>query len=176
MVVSAHPVASAVGKTILQKGGNAVDASIAVQLALAVVYPAAGNIGGGGFMVARFADGHVDALDFREKAPDAAFTDMYLGETGEADAEKSYRGHLSAGVPGTVAGLAEAHAKYGKLPWNELVQPAIDLAGKGVVLTKAEAEGLREIQEDLKKFNTIVPAHLLNDDWQEGDKIGRAHV
>jgi gamma-glutamyltranspeptidase/glutathione hydrolase len=176
MVVSAHPAASEVGKAILQKGGNAVDASIAVQLALAVVYPAAGNIGGGGFMVARFADGHVDALDFREKAPDAAYTDMYLGETGEADAEKSYRGHLSAGVPGTVAGLAEAHAKYGKLPWNELVQPAIDLASKGVVLTKAEAEGLREIQEDLKKFNTISPAHLINDNWQEGDTLIQADL
>lgn len=122
-------------------------------------------------MVARFADGHVDALDFREKAPDAAFTDMYLGETGEADAIKSYRGHLSAGVPGTVAGLAEAHAKYGKLAWNELVQPAIDLAAQGVVLTKAEAEGLREIQEDLKKFNTILPHQFIKDNWKAGDTL-----
>ncbi|MFM8348136.1 MAG: gamma-glutamyltransferase, partial [Bacteroidota bacterium] len=150
MVVSAHPLASAVGRDIMKKGGNAVDASIAVQFALAVVYPAAGNLGGGGFMVARFADGHLDALDYREKAPDAATTNMYLGETGEPVAEKSFRGHLSSGVPGTVAGLAEAHGKYGNLQWSDLVQPAVDLAIKGFPLTKREADGLNSIQEDLR--------------------------
>ncbi|MFM7194851.1 MAG: gamma-glutamyltransferase [Bacteroidota bacterium] len=171
MVVSAHPLASAVGRDIMKKGGNAVDASIAVQFALAVVYPAAGNLGGGGFMVARFADGHLDALDYREKAPDAATTNMYLGETGEPVAEKSFRGHLSSGVPGTVAGLAEAHGKYGNLQWSDLVQPAVDLAIKGFPLTKREADGLNSIQEDLRKYNTVLPDHLLRAEWKEGDTI-----
>ncbi|MBM3178660.1 MAG: gamma-glutamyltransferase [Bacteroidetes bacterium] len=169
MVVSAHPEASRVGKEILKKGGNAIDASIAVQFALAVVFPAAGNIGGGGFMVARFADGSVDALDYREKAPDAASPNMYIGETGEPMVEKSIRGHLACGVPGTVAGLADAHHKYGKLSWSELVQPAIDLAIKGVVLTEREASGLRNIQEDLKKYNTTIPDHLISENWKKGD-------
>ena len=170
MVVSAHPLASEVGRDILKKGGNAVDASIAVQLALAVVYPGAGNLGGGGFMLARFSDGFVDALDYREKAPVLATSDMYLGETGEPIAIKSLRGHLASGVPGTVAGLAEAHHKYGKLPWHELVQPAVDLARKGFILTQREADGLNNIQEDLKKFNTIIPEHLIKL-WKAGDSI-----
>lgn len=170
MVVSAHPLASEVGKEILSKGGNAIDASIAVQFALAVVYPSAGNLGGGGFMLARFADGFADALDYREKAPVAAYSDMYLGETGEPIAAKSLRGHLASGVPGTVAGLSEAHHKYGKLPWHELVQPAIDLARNGFLLTEKEADGLNNIQEDLKKYNTQLPEHLLRL-WKAGDSI-----
>lgn len=170
MVVSAHPLASEVGKDILKKGGNAVDASIAVQFALAVVYPSAGNLGGGGFMLARFADGFSDALDYREKAPVAAYAEMYLGETGEPIAAKSLRGHLASGVPGTVAGLAEAHHKYGKLPWHELVQPAVDLARKGFLLTQKEADGLNNIQDDLKKYNTQLPEHLLRT-WKAGDSI-----
>jgi len=171
MVVSAHPLASKVGVDILKKGGNAVDASIAVQLALAVTYPAAGNIGGGGFMVARFNDGSIDALDYREKAPAKASRDMYLGETGEAIPDLSERGHLASGVPGTVAGLTEAHKKYGKLPWNELVQPAIDLALNGFTLTKDEAEGFNELQAELDKYNTVMPGHLIKDEWKEGDSI-----
>lgn len=171
MVVSAHPLASKVGKDILRKGGNAVDAAIATQFALAVVFPVAGNLGGGGFMVLRQNDGKIDALDYREMAPAAATTNMYLGETGEVEADLSQYGHLASGVPGTVAGLAEAHKKYGKLSWTELVQPAIDLALKGFTLTKDEAEGLNEIQEDLKKYNTVMPDNLLNDDWHEGDSI-----
>ena len=176
MVVSAHPLASAVGRDIMKKGGNAVDASIAVQFALAVVYPAAGNLGGGGFMLARFADGHLDALDYREKAPDAASTNMYLGETGEPIAEKSFRGHLASGVPGTVAGLFEAHGKYGNLQWSDLVQPSIDLAVKGFPLTKREAEGLNSIQEDLRKYNTVLPDHLLRDRWNEGDTVRQTEL
>ncbi len=171
MVVSAHPLASQVGIEILKKGGNAVDASIAVQLALAVTYPVAGNIGGGGFMVARFKDGSIDALDYREKAPASASRDMYLGETGEAIPDLSERGHLASGVPGTVAGLAEAHKKYGKLDWKELVQPAIDLALNGFTLTKKEAEGLNELNEELDKYNTMTPDHLVKDEWQEGDSV-----
>ena len=135
MVVSAHPIASNVGKEIMEKGGNAVDAAVAVQFALAVVYPGAGNIGGGGFMVSRMADGTANTLDFREKAPNAGGRDMYLDENGEVISNLSTRGHLAAGVPGSVAGMVEAHKKYGKLSWAELVQPAIDIASKGWVLT-----------------------------------------
>ncbi|QOI98107.1 MAG: gamma-glutamyltransferase [Flammeovirgaceae bacterium] len=171
MVVSAHPLASKVGADIMRRGGNAVDAAIATQFALAVVYPVAGNIGGGGFMVARFKDGTVDALDYREKAPAAAHPDMYLAETGAAIPELSARGHLSAGVPGTVAGLVDAHQKYGKLPWKDLVQPAIDLASNGFTLTEKEARGLNSAAEDFRKYNTVLPDHLLRDEWKEGDSI-----
>ncbi len=171
MVVSAHPLASKVGIDILKKGGNAIDAAIATQLALAVVYPGAGNIGGGGFMLARMKDGSVDALDYREKAPSKATTNMYLGETGEAIPALSVSGHLASGVPGTVAGLEESHKKYGKLPWKDLVQPSIDLALNGFVLTDKEAEGMKYIQEDLKKYNSVLPSQLINETWKTGDTI-----
>lgn len=170
MVVSAHPLASDAGVAIMKKGGNAIDAAIATQFALAVVHPSAGNLGGGGFMVIRFNDGTIDALDYREKAPAAATTNMYLGETGEVLENLSQLGHLASGVPGTVAGLAESHKKYGKLPWKELVQPAIDLALNGFTLTRQEAEGLNYIQQDLQQFNTIIPDFLINE-WKEGDSI-----
>ena len=178
MVVSAHPLASKVGKDILQKGGNAVDAAVATQLALAVVYPAAGNLGGGGFMLARFADGSVDALDYREKAPDAAHRDMYLGETGEPLTDKSFRGHLASGVPGTVAGLVDAHGKYGKLPWPELVQPAVDLALKGFPLTEREASGLNSIQDGLRTYNTVLPEQFMQKgaEWKAGDTLYQAEL
>lgn len=171
MVVSAHPLASQVGVDIMRKGGNAIDAAIATQFALAVVFPAAGNIGGGGFMVVRMANGTVAALDYREKAPALAFTDMFLDENGNPLPERSARGHLAAGVPGTVAGLVEAHQKLGTLPWEDLVQPAIDLATKGFPLTELEANGLNGIAEDLRKYNTILPDHLLKDEWKAGDTI-----
>ncbi len=171
MVVSAHPLASKVGIDILKKGGNAIDAAIATQLALAVVYPGAGNIGGGGFMLARLKDGTIDALDYREKAPSKASTNMYIGETGEAIPDLSVVGHLASGVPGTVAGLEESHKKYGKLPWKDLVQPSVDLALNGFVLTEKEAEGMKYIQEDLKKYNSVLPTQLINDDWKAGDTI-----
>lgn len=131
MVVSAHPLASAVGVAIMRKGGNAIDAAIATQLALAVVFPAAGNLGGGGFMVVRMKDGKTDALDYREKAPGSASTNMYLNEVGGVVEDLSVKGHKAHGIPGTVAGLAAAHSKYGLMPWKELVQPAIDLAING---------------------------------------------
>ncbi|HCM76917.1 MAG TPA: gamma-glutamyltransferase [Cytophagales bacterium] len=171
MVVSAHPLASKVGLDILKKGGNAVDASIAIQFALAVTYPTAGNLGGGGFMVARFNDGTVDALDYREAAPSKATTNMYLGETGEAIPELSTAGHLASGVPGTVAGLEAAHQKYGKLPWRELVQPAIDLALNGFTLTEKEADGLNGVREKLEKYNTVSPRHFIKEEWAKGDSI-----
>lgn len=172
MVVSAHPLASEVGVSILRKGGNAVDAAVAVQFALAVVYPAAGNIGGGGFMVIRQNDGSVDGLDFREKAPAAAGRNMYLDEQGEVIEDLSLRGHLASGVPGSVDGMVKAHAKYGSLPWQELVQPAIDLAAGGFALTADEAEGLNWARESFIKHNTISPAFVLADSlWMEGDTI-----
>jgi len=171
MVVSAHPLASEVGLRIIRKGGNAVDAAVAVQFALAVVLPAAGNIGGGGFMVVRLNNGETSSLDYREKAPAAATATMYLDSVGEVTPGLSELGHLSSGVPGTVAGLVEAHAKLGKLPWKDLVQPAIDLALNGFTLTQKEAEGLTEIQENLKKHNSILPEFLIRDRWNAGDSI-----
>jgi gamma-glutamyltranspeptidase/glutathione hydrolase len=171
VVVSAHPLASAVGASILRQNGNAVDAAIATQLALAVVYPSAGNIGGGGFMVLRLNDGSTYALDYREKAPEAASSDMYIDSLGEVIAGISERGHLSSGVPGTVAGLVEAHRKFGRLDWKKLVQPAINLARDGFPLTKREAKHLNEIQADLRQFNTVAPDFFLKDMWSEGDSL-----
>jgi len=174
MVVSAHPIASQVGKDILLKGGNAVDAAIATQLALAVVYPGAGNIGGGGFMVARMADGEVATLDYREKAPQSGGRDMYLDEEGEVIRGLSRRGHLAAGVPGTVAGLYASYEKYGKLAWKELVQPAIDLAAGGWALTPAEAAKLNGNREAFMTYNTVMPTYFLapeGTEWQEGDTV-----
>jgi gamma-glutamyltranspeptidase/glutathione hydrolase len=171
MVVSAHPLASHVGVGILRKGGNAVDAAIATQFALAVVYPSAGNIGGGGFMVLRLKDGTATTLDYREQAPAAASDTMYLDENGDAIPALSERGHLAAGVPGTVAGLVEAHSKYGSMSWTELVQPAIDLALNGFVLTQKEADNLNEIQDDLKDLNSVLPGFLINELWKVGDSI-----
>ncbi|RYY98902.1 MAG: gamma-glutamyltransferase [Chitinophagaceae bacterium] len=169
-VVSAHPLASAVGLSVLQRGGNAVDAAIATQLALAVVYPRAGNLGGGGFLVAQLADGKSLALDYRETAPAAAHRDMYLDAQGEAIPGKSRDGHLSGGVPGTVAGLFESH-RYGRLPFRKLIEPAIALAERGFALTAAEASGLNGIQEDLRKFNTAPNAFRRDRPWKEGDTL-----
>lgn len=174
MVVSAHPLASEVGKNILQKGGSAVDAAIATQFALAVVYPGAGNIGGGGFMVSRLANGEIAALDYREKAPLAGGRDMYLDENGEVIPYSSLRGHLAAGVPGTVAGLDAAHQKYGKLAWAELVQPAIDLAANGWELTEREARGLNANREAFMQYNTVQPEFFLapeDQPWKAGDTV-----
>lgn len=127
MVATTDSLASAVGVRVLQSGGNAVDAAVAVQFALAVVDPEAGNIGGGGFVVLRWSDGSTAALDYREKAPLAATRDMYLDASGEVT-DRSLVGHLASGVPGTVAGMWSVHRKYGVLDWAEVVQPAIELA------------------------------------------------
>ena len=128
MVVSAHPIASEVGLEIIKKGGNAADAAIAVQMALAVVYPSAGNIGGGGFFVYRNFNGETNTLDFREKAPKDAYEKMYVDSLGEVIEDLSLVGHLAVGVPGTIDGMVEIHKKYGFLSWEELIQPAIDLS------------------------------------------------
>lgn len=170
MVVTAHPIATEVGLKILKKGGNAVDAAVAVQFALAVVYPNAGNIGGGGFMVYRSAKGELNTLDFREKAPSGASRDMYLDAQGNAIAEKSQFGSLAAGVPGSVDGMVQAHQKYGKLSWTELLETAIRLARNGFAVTEKQAEELNHQAEDFKKYNPG-KAYFLKDLWQAGDKL-----
>lgn len=169
-VVSAHPLASKVGNEILKMGGNAVDAAIATQLALAVVYPGAGNLGGGGFMVARLETGKLIAIDYRETAPLKAHRDMYLDEKGEANFENSQNGHLSAGVPGTVSGLFES-MKYAKLPFKKLVQPAIDLAENGFALSAGEARALNFLKPVLQKYNTTTPAFVKSIAWEAGDTL-----
>lgn len=139
MVVCAHPEAAQVGRDIMFRGGNAIDAAVGVHFALAVVFPYAGNLGGGGFMVFRQSDGQSTTLDFREKAPAKGHRDMYLDEAGEVIPDLSRRGHLAVGVPGSVAGMYEAHQKYGSLPWGELLEPAIRLAREGYLATENQA-------------------------------------
>ncbi len=173
MVVSAHPLATEVGLSILKKGGNAVDASVAVHLALAVVYPQAGNIGGGGFFVYREKDGHTATLDFREKAPGLATMNMYLDCTKRDSPvvkDLSTLGFLAAGVPGTVDGLVQQHAAYGRLPWKDLVQPAYLLAKNGFKISKQEADNLNEEKADFEKANRNRPsAFVKQEKWQPGD-------
>jgi gamma-glutamyltranspeptidase/glutathione hydrolase len=151
MVSSDARLASDVGVEILKQGGNAVDAAVATAFALAVVYPQAGNIGGGGFAVARTADGKALALDFRETAPKAATRNMYLDEKGELT-KKSLVGHLAAGVPGTVAGLAELHARHGSLPWKDLVAPAARLAEEGFAVDAELAKSVADERDNLALF------------------------
>ena len=154
MVVTAHPLATEVGLSIMKNGGNAIDAAIAVQFALAVVYPRAGNIGGGGFMVYRGNDGEISSLDFREKAPKLAHSDMYLDENGNVIDGLSQDTHLAVGVPGVVDGMVKAHQRYGKLPFADLVAPAVRLAEEGILLTAAETETLNKYQEEIAEINT----------------------
>ena len=170
MVVSAHPLASQVGSAILKQGGNAIDAAIATQFALAVVYPVAGNIGGGGFMVIRMSDGSVNTLDFREKAPMSSSETMYLDSANNVIENLSTRGHLASGVPGSVEGMVKAYEKYGTISWVELIQPAIDLALNGFPLTEREANGLNSNQKNFSTYNTLAPDFLIRD-WKAGDTI-----
>ncbi|MYB08288.1 MAG: gamma-glutamyltransferase [Gemmatimonadetes bacterium] len=142
MVVSAYPDASEAGARVLSAGGNAVDAAIATGLALAVTHPTAGNIGGGGFMVIRFPDGGATAIDFREKAPLKAHPEMFVGEDGEYSYQIHHRSHLAVGVPGTVAGFALAHEKYGNAEWRDLVEPSVTLARDGFVVSDRLANSL----------------------------------
>ena len=128
MVSSAHPLASAIGLDIMKNGGNAIDAAIATHFALAVVYPQAGNIGGGGFAVIRMNDGTINSLDFREKAPALAHRDMYLNADGQLYDLQSTHGHMASGVPGAVDGMFALHQKYGTLPMAELIQPSIEIS------------------------------------------------
>ncbi len=151
MVASDQPLASEAGVQVMRQGGNAVDAAVATAFALAVVLPEAGNIGGGGFMVVRMADGTNASLDFREKAPLAASRDMYLDAQGNTT-DRSIIGHLAAGVPGSVAGMYEAHKRFGKLPWHTVVEPAIRLAADGFIVTKDLAENVRDDSSRLARF------------------------
>ncbi len=172
VVVCAHPMATKIGLDILKKGGNAVDASIAVQLALAVVYPQAGNIGGGGFMVYRTANGESNTLDYREIAPAAASRNMYLDDKKNVIAGLSQNGHLAAGVPGSVAGMYEAFLKYSKLKdWKALVKPAYKLAKKGFRITQQEVDNLNGLQEDFQKYNTHTPVFVRAEKWVKGDLL-----
>jgi gamma-glutamyltranspeptidase/glutathione hydrolase len=143
MVVSAREEASKIGIEILKQGGNAFDAMMATEMALAVTFPFAGNLGGGGFMVYRMADGQTGSLDYREKAPLAATKHMYLDKDGNVIPQLSTQGILASGVPGTLAGIFEAQAKFGKLKPKQVLQPVIDLARNGYVVTKNQAESLR---------------------------------
>lgn len=170
-VVSAHPESTKVGVYILKEGGNAVDAAVAVQFALAVVYPNAGNIGGGGFLVYRSSKGSTDALDFREKAPEKSFKDMYLDSQGNAIVEKSLFGALAAGIPGTVDGMLKAHGKYGKLSWATDIQPAIDLAEQGFALTEQQAGELNRIRTTFLKYNRKPVALVKDTLWKAGDLL-----
>ncbi|WP_460950712.1 gamma-glutamyltransferase [Spirosoma daeguense] len=177
MVASAHPEASRVGLEILKAGGNAVDAAVAVQFALAVVYPGAGNIGGGGFMVYRDNAGKAYTLDYREKAPGKATQNMYLDSLGNVRAGLSTSGHLASGVPGSVDGMAEAHKRFGKLTWEQVLQPAVDLAAKGFALTERDALGLNRIKTDLHQINPgktyflKSPAQTDTLTWHKGESL-----
>ncbi len=168
VVVSAHPLASEAGTLVMNEGGNAFDASIATQYALAVVYPQAGNIGGGGFMVATTADGKKLSLDYRETAPAKAHKDMYIDKKGNANTDLSQYGWLAVGVPGSVAGLYEMH-KYAKLPMEKLIQPAIDLAEKGFAITQAEANLLNSTKKSFLSNNKNATVFVKDTDWKEGD-------
>ncbi len=169
-VVSAYPLASEVGIAIMKNGGNAFDAMIATQLALAVVYPAAGNLGGGGFLLARKNNDSLIALDYREMAAGKAFRDMYIDANGNAQTQLSQSGHLSSGVPGTVAGLFATY-KCAKLPFKELIQPAIDLAEKGFVLTSRGAYSLNSERANFIKYNTRPVVFVKKELWRVGDTL-----
>ncbi|WP_138989950.1 gamma-glutamyltransferase [Larkinella sp. C7] len=173
MVASAHPVASRVGVDILKAGGNAVDAAVAVQFALAVVYPGAGNIGGGGFMVFRDKAGQAYTLDYREKGPEKAHKDMYLDSARNVIPRLSITGHLASGVPGSVAGMVEAHRRFGRLTWAQVLQPAIDLAEKGVALTEREALGLNRTKKSFLQVNPDKRYFMKADttDWKTGELL-----
>jgi gamma-glutamyltranspeptidase / glutathione hydrolase len=169
MVVSARVEASKIGSDILQKGGNAFDAMAATQLALAVAYPYAGNIGGGGFMVYRKANGEVGALDYREKAPLAATKDMYLDSLGNVIPEKSTLGVMSVGVPGSVAGVFAVHEKLGSLPIEDIISPVIALALRGVVVTKRQEDRIKKYQPSFRKAN--IDSIIFDRVWKENDTI-----
>jgi gamma-glutamyltranspeptidase/glutathione hydrolase len=169
MVVSAHPQSSSIGVGIMKKGGNAVDAAVATSFALAVCYPEAGNIGGGGFMLIRNSDGKSYVIDFREKAPLMASRDMYLDKSGNVSEGLSTDSHLASGVPGTVDGMLRAHSIYGKLPFKDLIQPAIDLAENGFTVTAGQAEDLNYGKEQFIKRNLNRPAFVKDSLWKEGD-------
>lgn len=177
MVVSSSMIASEVGRDILKQGGNAIDAAVATAFALAVTWPSAGNIGGGGFIVYVDKSGNATTFDFREKAPLAAHEKMFLDKDGNLIKNLNHVGVLSAGVPGTVAGLYKAHEKYGKLPWKKLVSPAIRLASKGIPFSHALTQHSLSLEETWKKFPSTAAVmykdgkthYALNETWKQPD-------
>ncbi|MEK9739911.1 MAG: gamma-glutamyltransferase [Flavobacteriaceae bacterium] len=168
-VVSARQEASAIGASVLAKGGTAFDAMIATDLALTVCYPNAGNISGGGFFVYRTSQGEVGSLDYREKAPLGASAKMYLDEEGNVLPDKSTLGGLAVGVPGTVAGLVAIHQKFGTLPWKELVQPAIDLARDGYIVTEMQAQSFESAIEQFSSINGSETFYAQG--FKKGDRV-----
>lgn len=171
MVVSAHPESSEIGIAIMRKGGNAVDAAVATGFALAVCYPEAGNLGGGGFMLVRLNDGKIDLIDYREKAPAKATESMFLDKNGDVIKGLSTESHLAAGVPGSVDGLINAHSKYGVLPFSEVVQPAIDLALNGFRLKEEQANSLNKNRDKFIDRNISVPPFVKDTPWKAGDTL-----
>jgi gamma-glutamyltranspeptidase/glutathione hydrolase len=174
IVISSSSIASDVGASILRRGGNAVDAAVATAFALAVTYPGAGNIGGGGFMVVRLKNGSATTIDYRERAPLGSTEKMYLDASGKINRSLTATGYLAPGVPGTVRGLALAHKKYGRLPWRDVVMPAAQLATKGFTLDSSLAHSLtREVSQAMKPYRASVAAYgkAGGDEWQPGDTI-----
>ena len=169
-VSSAHPLASLVGAAVMKSGGNAFDGAIATQLALAVVYPVAGNIGGGGFLLGRKANGELIGIDYREAGPEKASRDMYLDKNGNMQSALSLNGHLASGIPGTIAGLF-ATLPYAKLPFKQLIQPAIDLAEKGYTITEREASSLNSNKDAFVKYSTKPSAFVKEAKWKAGDTL-----
>ncbi|MEM6841549.1 MAG: gamma-glutamyltransferase [Bacteroidota bacterium] len=171
MVVTAHPIASQIGLDILKKGGNAFDAAIAVKYALAVVLPKAGNLGGGGYMVYRTSEGEKGALDFRETAPKAAFRDMFLDENDSVMNEKALYGHLAACTPGTVDGMDQIHQKLATLSFEELIQPAIDLANNGFDVSEYDASTFNNAMEAFREWNDEDMVLIKDSVWKEGERL-----
>ncbi|MEM9897195.1 MAG: gamma-glutamyltransferase, partial [Bacteroidota bacterium] len=171
MVSTAHPLATKVGVRILREGGNAFDAAAAVKFALAVVFPRAGNLGGGGFAVYRQSSGEAGSLDFREKAPLSAKRDMYLDQTGNVLTEKSREGHQAAGVPGSVDGILKLHEKYGAMTRQQIIQPAIELAYYGFAITQDQADELNLKKDILTKYNGPDFFLVKEEGWKAGDSI-----
>ena len=169
-VTSAHPIASMVGAAIMKDGGNAFDAAIAIQFTLAVVFPGAGNIGGGGFLLSRNKDGVLMGIDYREAAPSKASRDMYLDENGNPIEGMSRSGASASGVPGSVAGMFSAHP-YAKLPMKTLLQPAYELAANGYVITEREARGLNGERKNFIKNSAQASAFTRKENWKAGDTL-----
>jgi len=170
VVVSAHPLASEAGAKVMKMGGNAYDAIVATQYALAVVYPQAGNIGGGGFLVGVKNNGEKFTIDYRETAPKKASRDMYVDKNGKANTDLSQNGRLAVGVPGSVAGFF-ATLKYCKLPMEKLIQPAIDLAEKGFAITEQEANLLNNNKQNFQKYNQSSIVFVKDIPWKAGDLL-----
>jgi gamma-glutamyltranspeptidase/glutathione hydrolase len=171
IVVSAHTQSSRIGVEVLKMGGNAIDAAVATEFALAVCHPEAGNIGGGGFIVIRTSDGKTDFIDYREKAPLGASRDMYLDSLGNVIEGLSTDTHLASGVPGTVDGMIRVHKKYGKLGFKKVIQPAIDLARNGFPVKNDQAQSLNIYKDSFIRKNKNRPAFVKDTEWKEGDTL-----